>query len=249
MAALDISCLDGVLGLSNCACPCLEDSAPEGYNDSLSGLYITDLVPMEMLGGTDKCTDSGSPWNTVDRARTQGANMLMKDVRSGLMKRNQSTRPYYNGMIGEQTARDVRSIANTYAGLRIWSPRNKGGKMRITRLGGIFNGDGTVEVGIYDRFNNQIGDAITITTSAGRYAYTACDITLNLWAEGADSAQYFLAYTVNQSNLPRANRLFCPTCSRKNLPVFSTLSPYTSKAAIGWTGPQGWANWVMPGRV
>ena len=131
MAALDTSCLTGVIGLANCACPCLEDIAPEGYNDSDSGLYITDLVPMEMLGGTDKCTDPGSPWNTVDKARDRGANLVLKDVRAGIMKRNQAVRPYFKGMIGEKSSRDVRSLSTTYAWARISSPQNRGGELHI----------------------------------------------------------------------------------------------------------------------
>jgi len=244
MAALTNTCLDGVLGLANCECPCLTDTAPADYNDSTSGLYLTDLVPMNLVDGADRCTDPGNPWNMLDRARTQGANMVLADVRAGIMKRNQTARPNYTGMIGEKTARAVRNLSTTYAGVRISAPRIKGGYMRVTRIGGIFDATGSVSVRIYDRFNQTHGAAVVIATTAGAYASTACDITLPLWCDGAEWPEYWAVYTVNQSNLPRENRIYCPTCSKNALPTFSLLAPYYGKK---WGGPQGWANWVMVG--
>lgn len=243
MAALDVSCLTGVIGLANCECPCFTDIAPDGYNDSTSGLFIADLVPLSMLGEGDKCSDPSNPWNLMDRARTQGANMVLNDVRSGIMKRNQASRAKYTGMIGEKTARDVRSLSTTYAGVRISTPRIKGGYMRITSIGGVFNATGSVSVRIYDRFNATVGAAVVISTVAGVHASTACNINLPLWVDGADVPEYFAVYTVNQANLPRDNRLFCPGCNRNSLPVFSKSHPYYHNGK--WSGAAGWANWVM----
>ena len=244
MAALDTSCLTGVIGLANCACPCLEDTAPAGYNDSDSGLYITDLVPMEMLGGSDKCTDPGNPWNTVEKARERGANLVLKDVRAGIMKRNQPVRSYFKGMIGEKSSRDVRSLSTTYAWARISSPQNRGGQLHITGLGTVFSAVGSVSVQVYDQFNNAIGAPISLTTVAGSHVLTAVDRTLNLWVDGAERAEYFLVYTVNQNNLPRATQAFCTPCNKGEIPVFSLNEPYETRKH---QGANGWANWVMVG--
>ena len=243
MAALDVSCLTGVVGLANCECPCYVDTAPEDYNTSSSGLYVSDLVPLSMLGDGDKCSDPSNPWNLMDRARAQGANMVLNDVRSGIMKRNQTSRAKYTGMIGEKTAREVRSLSTTYAGVRISAPRIKGGYMRITSIGGVFNATGSISVRIYDRFNATVGSAVVIATVAGVHASTACNINLPLWVDGANVPEYFAVYTVNQANLPRDNRLFCPSCNRNQLPTFSTEHPYYTPGK--WSGSNAWANWVM----
>lgn len=245
MAALDNTCLSGVIGLANCACPCFEDTAPDDYNESESGLYITDLVPMEMVGDSDKCSDPSNPWNMVERARERGKNLVMKDVRAGIMKRNQPTRKPFSGMIGERSSRGVRSLSGTYAGIRIWSPNNRGGKMHITRIGGVFDAVGSISVQIYDRFNQTHGTAVVLTTTAGGYVSTACDITLDLWEDGAENAQYWAVYTVNQGNLPRETRVFCPTCGRATPPTFSTMSPYTYPNSPNLL--RGWECWAMVG--
>lgn len=241
--ALDLTCFDGVVGLANCACPCLTDTAPEGYNDSASGLYIADLVPLEMLEGADNCNDPQNPWNVLADGRTQGINQLFKDISAGLLKKNQLTRQPYKGMIGEKTARTTKSLSKTYAGVRLCAKRVKGGYMRITRIGGVFSTNGTVSVQIYDRFNAAHGSPVVITTAAGVHASATCNINLPLWVDGAPNAEYFAVYTVNQANLPKNNELWCK-CTKVPIPEFSTIRPYYENR---YTGANAWANWMMAG--
>jgi len=243
MAALDVSCLTGVLGLASCECPCLLDIAPDGYYTSSSGLYITDLIPMSFLEGADNCNDPANPWNALVRARTQGANMTLNDVRSGIMKRNQLTRPKYVGMIGENKSREVRALSKAYAGARLSAPRIKGGYGVLTSLGGVFNANGSISVQVYNRNNTAIGSPVVINTVAGVHVSTNCNISLPLWIEGTPWPEYFLAYTVNGANYPRDNRLWCTSCTRESFPFFSLERPYYQGRK--WSGASAWANWVM----
>lgn len=243
MAALDTSCLTGVLGLASCECPCLTDIAPDGYNTSSSGLYITDLIPMSFLDGADNCHDPKNPWSALVRARAQGANMTLNDVRSGIMKRNQLTRPKYSGMIGENKSREVRTLSTTYAGVRVSGPRIKGGYMKLNSIGGVFNANGSISVQLYNRNNTAVGSPVVLTTVAGVHVSTACNIDLPLWIEGTPWPEYFLAYTVNSGNYPRDNRLWCTSCTRESFPVFSLEAPYYRSRK--WSGASAWANWVM----
>jgi len=240
---LDTSCFDGVLGLASCACPCLADIAPEGYTTASSGLYVTDLIPMSMLETAADCSDPENPWNIMDRARAEAKVTLLKDIRAGLMKGNQYTRIPFSGMIGEKTARETMAISKTYAGVRVRSARIKGGYLNVTRIGGIFAATGTVSVSVKDRFNNTIGSAVTINTTAGIYSQATCNFSLPLWVDGADNAEYYFVYTVNQSNLPKQNRLWCTTCKREPLPIFNADHPYYSSAKF--IGSTAWANWMM----
>lgn len=242
--AVDLSCFDGIVGLANCACPCLEQTAPDGYNDSASGLFVTDLVPISMLDGVQDCNDPSSPWNVVSDARRKGINQFAKDLKQGLMSRNQFSRESFKGMIGEKSAREALAISTTYAGIRISSPRIKGAYFQIDEIGGVFDGSALVTVQIYDRFNNTVGDPVQISTVAGGHASTACNISLPLWVDGAAWPEYFAVYTVNQSNLPRKSRFWCPTCKKRALPYFSLTSPYYLEK---WNGDMSWANWVMLG--
>ncbi len=242
MAALDLTCLDGIVGLANCACECYADTAPEGYNTASSGLYIADILPIDMAEGADNCNDPDNPWNVLERGSTEGKSMLYKDINAGLMKSNQLTRQPFAGVIGEKKSRETVSLTETYAGLRIWSKNMRGAYLRINKIGGVFDTVGTVTVRIYDQFNTQIGSAVTITTTAGGYATATTSIKLPLWQDGAEDCQYFLSYTVASSPTPRAIRAWCPTCSGLKIPAFSLDNPYTTG---NWKREQGWANWLQ----
>lgn len=245
MAALNTDCFDGVVGLANCACPCLSDTAPAGYNEASSGLYIADILPLEMADGADDCSDPESPWNVLERGLSDGKNMLVKDLNAGLMKRNQLTRQPFTGMIGEKVNRDTVTLSKSYAGLRIWSPTIRGGYLRINKLGGVFNTTGSVVVRVYDRFNVQIGSAVTISAVAGTYSTATTSIALPLWQDGAPDTQYFLSYTVASTPAPRAVRAWCATCNGVSVPLFSTTRPWTTTNK--WSRNLLWANWIQVG--
>lgn len=243
---VDTACFDGVVGLANCACPCLTDTAPEGYNDSTADLYIADLIPLSMTDGAEDCSNPSNPWNLLDNARTQGKNTLLKDIKAGLMKKNQLTRQPFKGMIGEKSGRETTTLSKDYAGLRIAAPRIKGAFMRITNIGGVFSANGTVSVQIYDRFNNTVGSPVSITTVANNWRGAACDISLPLWVDGADRAEYYLVYESNQANLPKTTRPWCPSCNKMAIPTFSLDAPYYTRK---WVAAQSWANWIMVGAI
>lgn len=244
MTQVDNSCLDGIIGLANCACPCLEGTAPTGWDESNSGLFIADLIPMSMLEGADDCSDPENPWNLLHNGFEQGGNQLMKDLRAGLMKKNQLIRTAFRGVIGEKQSRDVLTLSTTYAGVRVSSPQIRGGYLRASAIGGIFNATGPIAVSCYNRFNALVGGPWTINTVAGVWSSTSITLSLPLWVDGAENPEYFFSYTVNQNNLPRANRLWCPGCAKESIPTFSIEKPYYMRT---WRGPQSWANWAMVG--
>jgi len=245
MAAIDTTCFDGVVGLANCACPCLSDVAPEGYNEATSGLYIADILPVDMADGADDCNDPDNPWNVLERGLSEGKNMLVKDLNAGLMKRNQLTRQPFNGLIGEKVNRDTVTLSKAYAGMRIWSPTIKGGYLRINKIGGVFNASGTVTVRVYDQFNVQIGSPVAITVTAGTYSTANTSFVLPLWQDGGIDTQYFLTYQTSGTPAPRAVRAWCTTCNGVSVPLFSTTRPWTTTNK--WSRNLQWANWLQVG--
>lgn len=242
----DLSCLDGVIGLARCACPCLEATAPEGFDEATSGLYITDLVPLNMAEAGPDCENPTNPWNVLIRGRTLGASMFLNDFRSGLGKQATARRERYRGQIGEVKARATIPLTKAYAGVHIPSAFIRGGYMRITSVGGVFDQDGTITARVYDQHNNTHGSPIVINTvgsPSGTNVEVAVDINLPLWLPSGELAQYWVAYEVHPDNLPRAIRVWCPTCGGSSLPAYSTSNPY-------WQTPNtrySWTKWIMVG--
>ena len=154
--ATTVECLITSVGLANCACPCDEETAPEGWNDSLSGLYIADLVPLSAIGSADDCTSPGNPWTALAKFRTQAATTFRSDLAAVLSKRNKERRASYKGGIGETASRDVVALSKNYAGLRIHCANVPHGTFLLEKIGGVFNANDTVLVYVYDRYNELL---------------------------------------------------------------------------------------------
>lgn len=245
MTTNDLSCLDGVIGLARCACPCLSATAPVGYAAATSKLYIDDLLPLDMAGAGPDCESPTNPWNVLARGRTIGGTMFLNDYRNGLTKNTQSKRANFRGQIGEDVARGVLPLTGVYAGVHIPTVNMKGGYLHISKVGGVFDQTGTITARIYDQSNKTHGSPIVINTvgsPSGTLVEVAVDISLPLWTSSGQMAQYWLVYPVNQANLPRPIRVWCP-CNGSPIPVYSTDAPYWKNT----NSRQAWTNWMQMG--
>jgi hypothetical protein len=245
MAALQTNCLDGVVGLANCACDCFEDDAPEAWNTATSGLFVADILPLNMAVTADNCTDPESPWVVLARAMEEGKRMTIKDINAGLMAANQYTRKPWKGLIGEAKNRNVVTLSKAYAGARIWSQNIKGAYIKNIKIGGVFDTVGSVVVTVYNQFNQIVGSTVTLTTTAGGHVQQSFATNLPMWQDGAPDCQYFLSFEAATSPQPRAVRPICPGCNGISIPVFNSRHPYS----IGgkYQRNLAWANWIMVG--
>lgn len=242
-----IDCLTAAVGLANCACPCDAETAPEGWEagGSPSGLYIADLVPLNTIGSADDCTTPGNPWAALARFRTQAATVFRSDLATGLNRKNKDKRAKFSGGIGEVASREVVALAKDYAGLRLHFAHVPHGTCTVTKIGGVFNASGTINVYVYDRYNTELGGPYAITTVAGQHREHTLATPLNLptYTAFGEPAEYFLAYEKNAANLPRANRTMCPTC-KGEADVFNLGLETWPK--YGGNLP-AWTGWLMAG--
>lgn len=240
---MDVNCYTTAVGLASCACPCLTDQAPENYNTSDSGLYITDLSPLNALDGLDDCNTPGNLWEVLADCRDRAIRSFIAATNSLLAQTNRMSRERYVGGIGQIKGRNVVTPAGTYAGVRIRCAPVKSGTLYIEKIGGVFDTSGTVNVKIYNQFNTQLGTVggYNITTVAGQHAQVTVGLSLPTWTEWADVAEYFISYTVNPSNLPRENKVTCG-CGGFN-PLFNTTTPYDDRAK----NDRAWTAWLKVG--
>lgn len=246
MTTPDLSCLTGVIGLANCACPCLEATAPTGWNDSTSGLFIADEIPLNMAETGKSCEDPTNPWNVLAEGRRMGMVTFMNDFRSRLSKRSQPRKKPVKAFIGESKSREVVTLTKAYAGFHMPVAPMRGGYGTVKKLGGVFDVTGTIVVQIYNQDNEEIGDPVTINTvgsTSGTLVEVAVNIPLPLWTSRGAIAQYWAAYEVDPNNLPRAIRIWCP-CNGNKLPDYSTYNPFWLQTSIHRTP---WTQWAMVG--
>jgi hypothetical protein len=235
------TCYNNIIGLARADCPCIEEAPPNGYNTSTSGLFITDVPPFDALSGYDECGED-SVWDMLTKSREESVNTFIADTNAMLMRTFKSRRERFKGGIGEATGRDTLTTDKTYAGIRIACNPIRGGILKITHIGTLFSGSGTLDIEIFNSLNESVFTG-EVDIQNG-FALNALDTAISLptYIEFDDKHEYYLTYTYNPANKPRLNNINCG-CGGF-VPWYNTEKPMWVNAH---PGSRAWANWVMVG--
>jgi len=239
-------CYDYIIGLSQTECDCYD---PKGvftldFNNSYSGLFLDELPHLaKFLGMADDC--NGTTWEIADNCRSQAIKTFVADIVRILLKtRKLKQNPFY-GVIGRRKHDDDRAIVNTYAGSHWFCKAIKSGTVTIREINTIFSETGTIELNIYNNFNELLGASpYTLNTVADTFKVNelAIPLELPLYDDYVDNLEYFFVYEVG-TNQPRNNVIRCEGCPSGRL-VFSPNRPYFYKTQ---SEKNGWANYIMVG--
>lgn len=236
-----MACYDNIIGLSRADCPCIDTAPGEGFDTSLSGLYMADLTPLDNLEGLEEC-GVGSVWDMLGKSRDEAVKIFVADTNAMLMNTFSSRRENFKGQIGEAVGRETLETSNTYAGIRLAFNPMRGGRIKITKIGTLFSGAGTLTLKIHNALNVQVwtGD---VTISNGWTLNTLeTAITLPTFVEFSNTHEYFLTYTYNPSNKPKLNKINCG-CGGF-VPWYDLSNPMWKNQH---SGGRAWAGWMMCG--
>lgn len=238
-----MACYDNIIGLARADCPCVDVAPASGYNTSTSGLFISDIEPINALSGYGECGEA-SIWTILSKARDEAIRVFKADTNALLSQYFSPRRQRFSGQIGQGSGRDTFTTTKTYAGVRIACNPMRGGTLKITAIGTLFSGAGTLEVSVYNSLNEQVGDTVEVDTIAGFKLNTlATAIELPLYVDFDDKHEYFLVYSHSPSNPAKVNSLSCG-CGGRLSPYYDTSRPVWGKT---YGGPDSWANWIMVG--
>lgn len=236
-----MACYDNIIGLSRADCPCIDTAPEEGYNTSLSGLYMTDLTPLDNLEGLAEC-GAGSVWDMLERSREDAVKAFIADTNAMMMDNFSPRREKFTGQIGEAVGRETLSTNNTYAGIRLAFNPMRGGRIKITKIGTLFSGAGTLTLKIHNSLNVEVWSG-SVTIANGWVLNTLGEaIILPTYVDFSDTHEYFLTYTYNPSNLPKLNKINCG-CGGF-VPWYDLSNPMWKNQH---SGGRAWAGWLMAG--
>ena len=235
------TCYNNIIGIARADCPCIPTDPPSGYNTSTSGLYLTDVAPFDSLQWDENCTD-GSIWDLSAKAVSQAVTTFVADTNALLMRKFSPKREKFKGQIGEATGRETFNTEHTYAGNRLAFNPIRGGVAKITHIGTLFNGAGTVELNVYNALNELVATRTVDVLNGWKLNALSTPITLETYIEFSPKHEYFIVYTYNASNKPRQNNINCG-CGGF-VPWFDTNKPMWAQHH---PGNRSWANWVQVG--
>jgi hypothetical protein len=231
-----MECFENIIGLSQVVCPCIEGDIPEGCSTSKTGLFLSDLAPLDELVGMESTTcGQDSIWAVMDRARSEAISQFATDASMMLRNRVLPRRSDWKGRIGEVSGTAEIVNEKQYLGVRIDTKQVRGGALLINEVGGLFSANGSVIVSLYNALGEQLY-AKSIDTKARKHTGTSVNWLLPL----DDKLEYFLVYKYNQDNAPIVNKTVCSCTGWK--PFFNSEQPQYLQAH---SPSRGWANWLQ----
>lgn len=216
MSVTNFPCYDYIIGLYNGDCNCLT-GRPADYNDSDSGLYISDLLEPKVLDGLLNCDQGASVWDLMEDARDLAIRYLIAESNALLLKTNKLKRkPFYGGVGASTYTRDLALVNGTYAGVRMITPPIRSGYLKIKKIGLLLNNTQALTVTVYDR-NGTLLQTLNLNATANVHTInTITPITLPLYNEYLDYNDYYFMYQVNGFE-PKNNGIYgCASCSKNH---------------------------------
>ena len=237
-------CYQRIVGLTRTDCECYEN-IPDDAADSLSGLYLDELVGLSFIQSITNCDNGNSLFDNMEKALDNAITSFQADTNALLLRDYKIKRNPYRGGIGRNVDNgNVKLKDSSYLGARWYCNNIKSGVAYIKDIGTLFHTTGTVDLTIF----NNIGEVVhqvTLNTEAGKHVQNTIDLELPLHNDYIDNLEYFFVYQYDEATMkPKINDIKCNCGSFK--PVFNCQKPYfTQKHEANY----GWADWIMVGGI
>jgi hypothetical protein len=125
-----MDCLDKVVGLSRTTCDCWDTGKPIDFNESLSGLYVSDIIPLEFNQGAADC-EKGGVWDILATSKENGIATFLADLAANYMLYNEPAIPSEKTWAGSRKFNTSQALltAGNWIGLRLTPKQIKGGRI------------------------------------------------------------------------------------------------------------------------
>lgn len=215
------------------------------YNYSLSGLFLSDLVPETLMDGFQQCEET--IWDMMEGARIVAIKETIAALNTTIMRKNTLFYKTWQGYIGETKGTERLATSSQYAGIRIRTNGIRSGYLRLVKFVAMFEDSGTLTLTIYDGDGNVVTPSFNITTAGGGRSVTPVNITLPLLGDYSTVQDYFIVYTYSAGNRGILNKVFCKPCGG----VAATAPTYNVEAyryqSRDIRGVTAWHNFIALG--
>jgi hypothetical protein len=238
------ACLEHIIGISDTDCSCYT-AKPAEVQESLTELYLDQLIPLPVANGMESCTD-GDMWDVLMQSRSEGIIKFQSDMSAAMMQNWEMALHQWTGKIGETRAKHDKVTTKTYAALMLYCKDIRGGTFTLKSIGALFAGTGIRNVTIYDNLMNNYG-TIAIDTFANIHYDNKInpEMEFQMHSDEVANVIYYLVYTVDQAIPARDNMLACAGCTKlHDMFQFCIATPYFNKKH---DRRYFWAEWMICG--
>lgn len=204
------TCIDELIGLSpTIECECITDP-PTGYNNSDSGVYLTDAKGLNLfaLKGVEDCRSD--MWQVLNNARQNAILQLKINLQQGLTTKLRSFKTF-SGVVGSYKNTGVAQLSQNYAGFKVLCKQIKNGKLQISQINTYFNFTGTISLNVRCNYSNSVLATYTLNTTVNSIAGNELEeiLELPMYVDGHGLIEYYFTYSKPVSGNPYKNYLTC----------------------------------------
>lgn len=219
------------------------------YNTSKSGLYLSDILPIEEVRGLATCeTDV---WEAVMQKRSFVIKEVVASMNATVKKNSLERYPKFAGYVGGDQSSDYLNTAYGYAGVRIRTNPIRSGYLRIRRLAAYFEKSGIISALLIDKAGTVMTPEMKIkTVGGGKKCINDIGITLPMLDDFNTCQDYFLVFRYDVNNRPRLNKTYCAPCNKTSgITPITYINRYGSSTPWphDYRGPLSWNNYVIVG--
>lgn len=134
---MGLDCLNTIVGLSDDDCQCYDDDRPTvpPYNQSDSGLYISDLVPLRFTNSAADC-EQGGAWDILQKSRKRAITDFLRDYSNMVTKVKSYKYEPFSGIIGAERFNNSLNFmaATKVTGVKVCPAYIKDGQFILTGI-------------------------------------------------------------------------------------------------------------------
>jgi len=213
---MSLTCLSGLVGLSNRDCSCVSGGQPSGWNSSVTGYFLDDReygFPLkDALDANLECGENNI-WDLLSEARTQGIRDVKNDLLQSLHTTRESRIINWRGVIGKTDNVGSYIPGSTYNGIQLRPRiRMKDAYFMVKALWLNINTTGSITVGIAsnDGTFTATSESASVTANTWTKHTFSSAISLPLYSIAKPDLRYHIYYQPD-GNQGRQNRLWCCT--------------------------------------
>lgn len=237
-----MDCLRELVGLSDQDCNCYDTGKPTDWNNSNSGIFLTDELPVNFVGSAEDCVQGGV-WDILEKARNRAIKDVLRDYAANVyMYHSQGFAPY--------------PVSDTTNEQRIGAYKNNG-SLAFSSLAGVagvmfyprkIKGGRAVVRGIDLKLDNLVGEKIDFFiadnyrgiiyaenktyTSNGDFVRIEFKTPTVLEFDNVDSdLKYFIGYEVKDTARYANNEIIGGCCGRTG-PTYNPFLSYFDNQQI-----------------
>lgn len=197
---MSLACFDTLVGLSSTEYACFTDDAPDGFDTSDSGYFLTDTD--YGLTVSEQCALAG--WTMLDNALTQAILETKTDLRAKFREKLSGRVSPFSGQIGKLKSTGALALSKDYIGIRIRVKKQiRGAKWVFKKIYLGLNTSGAKSVSITSNdplFTEPA--AVSVTAVANQFANASTSIELPLWSRSEFDVGEYLEYYIT---IPRGS--------------------------------------------